>query len=155
MNDTGIAMMRRHEAAAAAGDVDSQMTLSASENIIGLGPATTWLRLAAEGGHADAQFNLGCAHKTGEGVPVDYGESARWYLAAAEQGNAEAQCNLGLLYCRGQGVETSYARARGWLEKAAAQGDGLAARELAKVRAALAVQSRGGIAMWSGRDVML
>ncbi|EOD24644.1 hypothetical protein EMIHUDRAFT_101048 [Emiliania huxleyi CCMP1516] len=153
LNDTGMATLRRYEAAATAGDVDMQYRLGCSDEMIGIGPATTWLRIAAEGGHAKAQYNLACAYKSGEGAPVDYKESARWNRAAAEQGHTEAQCNLGLSYCKGQGVAQSYADAKGWLEKAAAQGDELAAHELGKVQMALAVQARGHIAMFSGREV--
>ena len=48
-------------------------------------------RHAAEQGDADAQFNLGFAYATGEGVPQDDAEAVRWFRLAAEQGNALAQ----------------------------------------------------------------
>ena len=73
--------------------------------------ATKWYRLAAEQGHADAQFNLGrmYANKVSNwvarlrasldlGVPHDDAEAVKWYRRAAEQGHAGAQFNLGVMY---------------------------------------------------------
>ena len=56
--------------------------------------AVRWYRLAAEQGHASAQFNLGLMYDKGEGVPQDDAEAVRWFRLAAEQGNAWAQKRL-------------------------------------------------------------
>jgi hypothetical protein len=55
------------------------------------------LQRAAEQGNADAQFILGYAYESGEGVPQDDKEAFKWHRKAAEQGNAQAQSNLDLL----------------------------------------------------------
>ena len=39
----------------------------------------------AEQGVTIAQYNLGCMHHEGRGVPQDYAEAMRWYRKAAEQ----------------------------------------------------------------------
>lgn len=62
---------------------------------VDLAEAARLLRLAADRGHAEAQYNLGNAYANGEGVPVDYAETARWLSAAAEQGHEKAKANLG------------------------------------------------------------
>ena len=55
------------------------------------------LRLKAEQGDAEAQFNLGYMYTEGLGVPLDNQEAVRWYRLAAEQGFANAQFNLGAM----------------------------------------------------------
>ena len=55
-----------------------------------------WKPLAADQGHADAQYNLGLMYANGEGVVEDDAEAVRWYRLAADQGHADAQHNLGL-----------------------------------------------------------
>jgi len=57
--------------------------------------AAKWFRLAAKGGHADAQRILGMTYEIGgEGVPQDYKTALKWYRLAAKQGNAYAQDDL-------------------------------------------------------------
>ena len=82
----------------------------------------------AEQGHALAQFNLGVAYATGQGVDLNYVHAARWWEAAGYQGHTAAQYNLGLLYSRGQGVEKSVAKARMWWYLAAMSGGDPAAQ---------------------------
>jgi hypothetical protein len=79
-------------------------------------------RLAAEQGHAEAQFNLAYLFNYGEGVAQDKAEAIRWYRLAAEQGHAEAQFNLGCMFEYGQGVAQDKAEAIRWYRLAAAQG---------------------------------
>jgi TPR repeat protein len=38
-----------------------------------------WYRLAAEQGHAKAQYNLGLMYYNGEGVPEDYVIAYMWW----------------------------------------------------------------------------
>jgi uncharacterized protein len=85
--------------------------------------AAKWLRLAAEQGHEEAQYKLGC-------IPNDYAE------AAAEPGRTEAQYKLGFIYLNGpdksweeyghnylnKDVPQDYAEAARWLFLAADQG---------------------------------
>ena len=56
--------------------------------------AEKWWRLAAEGGHTEAQYRLGRMYIHGEGVERDYAEAEKWYRKAAEAGNADAQEKL-------------------------------------------------------------
>ena len=80
-------------------------------------------RHAAEQGDADAQFNVGVAYATGEGVPQDDAEAAQWYRLAAEQGDASAQLNLGVIYGTGRGVPQDDVSAHMWLNLAAGTGN--------------------------------
>ena len=57
--------------------------------------AVKYGRIAADQGHADAQFGLGICYANGYGVKKDPAEAVKWYRKAAEQGQADAQNNLG------------------------------------------------------------
>jgi TPR repeat protein len=81
------------------------------------------LQNKANSGDAAAQFALGKAYDTGNGVPKRSDQAALWYRKAADQGNPKAQSNLGLLYWLGEGVEQDKAEAVRWYRKAARQGD--------------------------------
>ena len=63
--------------------------------------AVRWYRLAAEQGHASAQFNLGLMYARGLGVSEDDAEAVRWYRLAAEQGHASAQYKPRIDVCQG------------------------------------------------------
>ena len=78
---------------------------------------------AAEGGHAEAQFNLGIVYAKGVGTLADMTEAARWWHRAATQGNTDAQYNLGLIYSQGYGVTKDPAQAVMWWRMAAVGGD--------------------------------
>ena len=78
------------------------------------------ISVAAEGGDAVAQVNLGFLYASGEGVPQNFAEAARWYRKAADQGHADAQYKLGFLYTQGQGVPKNFAEAYFWLNLASA-----------------------------------
>jgi len=80
-------------------------------------------RSAAEGGHAEAQFNLGIAYAKGLGTLADMSEAARWWRRAATHGNTNAQYNLGLIYSQGYGVAKDPAQAVIWWQMAAGGGD--------------------------------
>jgi TPR repeat protein len=73
-------------------------------------------------GDSDAQYNLGLAYDSGEGVAKDPAQSALWYFRAAKQGDAAAQYNLGVDYLKGDGVTKDSATAIGWITLAAKQG---------------------------------
>lgn len=80
------------------------------------------LQKRADSGDAAAQFALGKAYQSGNGVPQRPDQAAIWYRKAAEQGNAKAQDNLGVLYWLGDGVEKDKTEAVRWYRKAARQG---------------------------------
>jgi uncharacterized protein len=76
-------------------------------------------RPLAEGGDADAQFNLGQAYRLGRGVPLDLSAAKIWFERAARNGHLDAETTLGLLTFqngdRVQGLK--------WLKAAADQGE--------------------------------
>jgi len=73
-------------------------------------------KTAAEGGQAEAQFDLGVLYAQGLGVGRDLNEAASWYRKSAVQGNAEAQFALGQLYSRGWGIPRDTADAIRWFQ---------------------------------------
>ncbi|MCX7898303.1 MAG: sel1 repeat family protein [Rhodocyclaceae bacterium] len=67
--------------------------------------AAHWFRLAAEAGHAEAQYKLGGMYFAGRGVRQSTRRAAHWWREAALQQHAEALNNLGALLVTGRGVE--------------------------------------------------
>ncbi len=93
-----------------------------------------WLTVAAEGGMADAQYQL--YNELRKAAPgVESGSSAAdWLRAAADNGQAEAQFELGRAYLRANPALTlakDPELARSWWEQAAENGHGKALTELA------------------------
>jgi TPR repeat protein len=84
--------------------------------------AVRLFQLAAEQGHAGAQFEVGNNYSWGLGVEENDVEAIRWYRMAAEQGHAEAQYRLVYFYGNGEGVEKNVAEAMRWCRMAAKQG---------------------------------
>ena len=80
------------------------------------------IKLAAELGDANAQFNLGNIYSFGEGDIEDDKLAVEWYTKAAKQGHTGAQYNLGVMYDNGEGVIEDYKLAVEWYTKAAMQG---------------------------------
>jgi TPR repeat protein len=81
--------------------------------------AEKWFRMAAEKGHAKAQYWLGWLYHDGQGgITQDWTEAAKWYREAASQGNADAQYALGICFRH----TLSVAETVEWLRKAADQG---------------------------------
>ncbi len=64
-----------------------------------------------EHGNPQAQYNLGCMHESGNGVPQDYKEAVDLFRKSAEQGHSDAQFNLGYMYYHGTGVLQDYVMA--------------------------------------------
>ena len=87
-------------------------------------------RKAAEGGHSEAQCQLGYCYLFGSGIAKDAVAAAVWHAKAAAQGRAEAQSNLGICYKHGSGVAQDFKAAAAWYAKAAAQGLASAQYEL-------------------------
>ncbi len=81
------------------------------------------LQKKAESGDAGAQFALGKAYESGNGLPQRVDQAAIWYRKAAEQGNEKAQNSLAVLYWVGDGVEKDKTEAVRWYRKAARQGN--------------------------------
>jgi TPR repeat protein len=88
-------------------------------------PPTKFMRAwrkAADGGHAGAQFKLGCCYDFGNGVSMDKVASAMWYTRSAAQGYAYAQLNLGIHCDRGVGVKQDSRAAAAWYAKGGGAG---------------------------------
>ncbi|GJL86000.1 MAG: hypothetical protein DHS20C02_17750 [Micavibrio sp.] len=84
--------------------------------------AGLWFQEAAEGGIANARYNLGVLYHQGLGVEQDTGKAIQWYKTAAELDHPEAQYNLGIAYIEGIGVIYDPHKAAGYFESAAASG---------------------------------
>lgn len=66
--------------------------------------AARYYQLAADKGHAEAQFRLAGLNCRGLGVPKNRTECMRLYRLAADAGIVRAQADLGLLYLTGSGT---------------------------------------------------
>ncbi len=87
-------------------------------------PAALQATLAkAQAGDAEAQYKLGKAYSSGEGIDKNYAEAVKWFQKGADQENADAQNALGFMYKSGWGVDKNNAAAISWFQKAADQGN--------------------------------
>lgn len=88
--------------------------------------AIIWYQRAANGGNAEAMFDIGELYEQGKSVKKDAAAAAQWYgkaRTAAEQGRAEAQYELGWRYELGlPPLKQDPAEALKWLDKSAEQG---------------------------------
>jgi len=84
--------------------------------------AAQWFQEAAEGGVANARYNLGVLYHQGMGVERDIKKAITWYESAAQLGHPEAQYNLGIAYIEGIGVAYAPRRAAHYFESAADSG---------------------------------
>jgi TPR repeat protein len=85
--------------------------------------AAYWYRLAADKGHAEAQYNLGRLYASGKGVKKDEAQAERWVSASATQGYAPAMADLGKRFAAGMGVAQDDKHAYFWLTLAFLHGD--------------------------------
>lgn len=81
------------------------------------------LRMRAEHGDPQAQFQMGALYASGDGVAKDYQKAIEWYRRAAAQGHAKAQLSLGVLYQKGVSIRFGYTEAVRMYRAAAEQGD--------------------------------
>ncbi len=88
------------------------------------------LRLWADRGEADSQFDLGIRLITGEGVRKNEKEGVEWVTKAANQDHLRAQHVLGSLYEEGVGVKKDDAKALEWYRKAGNNGFPMAQHSL-------------------------
>lgn len=77
--------------------------------------------IAANKGHAGAQYELGGCYFRGTGVKRDAAEALEWFGKAAEQGHGRAQYALGCYYQTGTGVEKDVAEATKWFKEVVKQ----------------------------------
>jgi TPR repeat protein len=122
------------------GDADAQFSLGVIYENVGGGrkslaadakqgaiEAAKWYRLAANQGHAAAQYQLADFYDHGIGVPKDFAEAAKWFRRSAEKGHSGAQRWMGDLYDQHSGVgsldDKNDAEAVKWYGLAASQGN--------------------------------
>lgn len=80
------------------------------------------LKAKADLGDAVAQFTLGMAYRTGNGVAHNDDVAYKWVRQAAEQGNANAENILGTMYRLGEGAPRDTEKAVRWYQGAARHG---------------------------------
>jgi localization factor PodJL len=81
------------------------------------------LRLAADGGHAQAQLYLADLYDKGRGgLERDPAQARRWTASAAALGNRTAMHNLAMAFVEGEGGPTDFNAAAQWFRRAADQG---------------------------------
>ena len=80
--------------------------------------AAQWYLKAAEKGHLESLYCLGCILKE----VCEFEDAVGCFLQAAEQGHAAAQYELGVAYSLGLGTEQSGEESMKWYRKAAEQG---------------------------------
>ncbi|MDR2015476.1 MAG: sel1 repeat family protein [Azoarcus sp.] len=76
------------------------------------------IKLAADQGDAQSQYDLGRMYEEGQGVKQDPGKAIQYYLRAAEQGHAKAQYDLGLMYSRLPANKKNEEEATRWIQTA-------------------------------------
>lgn len=120
---------------------------------------------AAEGGDADAQFELYIYFLQGVGVPADAAKAKGWLERAAAANHPRALFNIGARYASGEEGEPDKRKAAEWYERAAKHGSARAAatlgvmiltREIDGTReqciAWLDQADEGGYASWQALD---
>jgi uncharacterized protein len=113
------------------GDANAQCNLATLLMSSGdYSPAVTWYQLAAQQGHALAQYNLGCLFLEGKGVKQDFSEAKKWFEEAAKQEYVNAIYNLGYLNENGLGCKRDTAKAYSLYKEAAKHGDSDAKHKL-------------------------
>lgn len=80
------------------------------------------IRLKADKGEKEAQYQLGIRYRDAWDVNRDDAESARWFRKAADQGHAKAQFEIAERLRYGRGVKESPSQARSFYQLAADQG---------------------------------
>ena len=98
------------------------------------------MRVAAESGHAKAQFTLGYLYLQGRNVVADKPEGIRWLKRAAAQNDGMAQFVLGDIYRVGDGVPVDDAEALRWYRLSATAPKHTMSAEAAIMAEAMAVQ---------------
>jgi len=77
----------------------------------------------ASQGNMDAQFQVGRAYFTGQGVALDKTAATSFFKMAAEQGHTTSESLMGAFYSYGEGVEIDYAQSMKWYRRAAIKGN--------------------------------
>jgi uncharacterized protein len=124
--------------AARAGDLGAKYNLASMKirqetTYISLAQALNWMKLAAHGGLAPAQFSYGLLLESGQSLKQDLRASSHWFEEAAKQGHQEAALALATACFLGRGHPLDYEKAALWYEKAAQAGEVAAQYSLASM----------------------
>ena len=84
--------------------------------------ALDYFKMAADKGHAEAQFNLGAMYIGGTGVKKAYDKALHHFTLSAHQGHTLALYNLGQMHLNGLGVAKSCAVGVQFLKAVAERG---------------------------------
>jgi TPR repeat protein len=76
------------------------------------------IKLAADQGDVQSQYDLGRMYEEGQGVKQDSAKAMQYYLKAAEQGNAKAQYDLGLMVAKLPANKKNEEEAIKWIQTA-------------------------------------
>src|SRR3990167_1103485 len=71
----------------------------------------------AEGGDAQAQYELATMYENGKGAEQNIDEALKWFNRVAENGHLGSMIDLGWFYQNGQYVEKNIKKAIEWYEK--------------------------------------
>lgn len=103
----------------------------------GINVGLVWLRKAANGGYAEAQYQVACngyfciLPPEGRAHPVSAAEAMKWVGLAAAQGHSMALWQMGACYENGSaGLQRDINEAVRWYRLAAEKGNGLAVSAL-------------------------
>ena len=81
------------------------------------------IAVAARSGIREAERDLGRAHESGRGTPLDLGKALEWFQEAADHGEPWAQWRIGMSYVEGERGPKDSARAIEWFRRSAAAGN--------------------------------
>ncbi len=99
-------------------------------------PARAQLEAEAQGGRAEAAYDLGLDYDLGTSGVEDSASALHWYRRAGEAGLPAAEFNVGVMLDAGRGVARDPAAAAIWYAKAAVHGHDRAAYDLGQLYAA-------------------
>jgi len=107
-----------------------------AKKALGTMTKTKLLISAAEGGDAQAQYELGHNYQYGySGVEENGAEAVKWFKLAAAQGYVRAMRELGWIYQNGWKVPRNDTEAAKWYRLGAERGDAESQRELGRMYA--------------------
>ncbi len=92
------------------------------------------IRLQAEKGLANAQYNLGRMYELGIKLPTDKKQAMEWYGKAAKQHFADAEYRMGISLLYGIGVKRNEPAGKKWLVLAARHGHLVAKNMMNEIR---------------------
>jgi hypothetical protein len=131
--------------AAGAGEIEAYYLIGTldDDGSCGIGRAeraVEFYRIAAEMGHAGAQYRLGELYRTGRGVDLDLLKALKWLKAAGDRKEPRAFCSLARIYAKGSDeIQVNRQKAQQWLRR------GLESRNTDAVEICQAVKTETGL----------